>query len=56
MLEEKTMKLNTDTSVLLESGEKDIQKLFEMLKENIPIPDDAVREAVLGLFTYILSM
>lgn len=38
------------------NGEKDIQKLFEMLKANMPIPDEHVKEAVLVVFTYLLSM
>ena len=38
------------------TGEKDIERLFEMLKANMPIPDEHVKEAVLVMFTYLLSM
>lgn len=38
------------------TGEKDIEKLFEMLKANMPIPDEHVKDAVLTMFTYLLSM
>lgn len=38
------------------TGEKDIDKLFEMLKQNIPIPDEHVKEGILAVFTYLLSM
>ncbi len=36
-------------------GEKDINKLFEMLKEEMPVPDD-LKDVILMVFTYILSM
>lgn len=36
--------------------EKNINALFEKLKEQIPIPDEQVKEAILNVFTYILSM
>lgn len=36
-------------------GEKDINKLFEMLKEEMPVPDE-LKDVILIAFTYILSM
>ena len=35
---------------------KDMDQVFEMLKANMPIPDEQVKEAVLNVFTYLLSM
>lgn len=36
-------------------GEKDINQLFEMLKEQMPVPDE-LKDVILTVFTYILSM
>ena len=36
-------------------NEKDINALFEMLKEKMPVPDEA-KDALLFVFTYLLSM
>jgi len=44
-----------NNQVLLTTGEKDINKLFEILKEKMPIPDP-MKEPVLKMFTYILTM
>lgn len=38
------------------TGEKDINALFGMLKEQMPIPDEHVKDAVLNMFTYLLTM
>ena len=35
-------------------GEKDIERLFEMLKEEMPLPEE-LKDAVLIAFTVILS-
>jgi hypothetical protein len=40
---------------LLTTGEKDIEKLFEILKEKMPIPEP-LKEPVLKHFTYVLTM
>lgn len=34
----------------------DMNTVFEMLKENMPMPDEAVKDAILKAFTYVLSM
>ena len=39
----------------LETGEKDIEKLFAMLKEQIPVPEE-MKDTVLAVFTYVLSL
>lgn len=52
-MEQKDNKMNHQPST---ASEPDINMIFEMLKEKMPMPDDAVKEAVLNAFTYVLSM
>ena len=39
----------------LETGEKDIEKLFEMLKKQMPVPEE-IKDVILAAYTYVLSL
>ncbi len=41
---------------LEQKGEKDVERIFEMLKEKMPMPDEHMKEEVLRIFTCVLSM
>lgn len=36
--------------------EPDMDTVFNMLKENMPMPDEHVKDGILNVLTYILSM
>lgn len=42
--------------VQLTTGEKNMELRFNLMKKVMPIKDEQMKEMILNLFTYILSM
>lgn len=47
--------IDYDESVVLKSGEKDIDKYFRFFEKVLPLPKE-VKKQILNLMTYILCM